>query len=162
MNFCYNCGAKLRKGAKFCKECGIELAIKEIEENKVVKEAKIDEEKETKKQESSSIKGSYYNDNIKTSKVVNDSKEDENTPTYLCIISLLFTFLGSLLPLVRGVSLLIGLGIMVYVRVAYPKSTFGKVLMWFYIIFYIIVIALLILFIITCSKACEGFFSNIF
>ena len=164
MKFCYNCGAKLKNGAKFCGECGTELAVIEKDEKgkKVVKEAKIDEEKEKKTQESSSLKGSYYNENIKTSKVVNESKEDENIPTYICIASLIFTFLGSLIPIARGLSLLIGLGLMVYVRIVYPKSTFGKVLMWLYIVFYTIVIILIILLVVACSRTCEGFISRFF
>ena len=145
MKYCFNCGNKLKKGDKVCSECGTKLDT--FKEEKVVKEAKIesetvkDEVKNEKKEDTSSLKGSYHNDNIKTSHVVNESSTDADTPIYLCIASLICTFiLTPLMPFLKGLPLLIGLGLMVFVRISYPKSTFGKVLMWLYIILYVIAI----------------------
>ena len=101
--------------------------------------------------------------------------EDKKKANLLCIISLGCMFI---LPVVFSVILLIlsdigidedvlgvitmilglgitgseiaALGLMIYVRIKYPKSTFGKVLMWIYIACAIMVVILTIIVMVAC------------
>jgi hypothetical protein len=58
--------------------------------------------------------------------------------------------IGTLLAGILGLSELAGFILMIYVRVKYPKNTFGKVLMWLYIIWLIMMVIAAILVIATC------------
>ena len=50
--------------------------------------------------------------------------------------------------------LIAALVIIIFVRVKYPKNTFGKVLMWIYIVFFAIFIIIIAAIIISCGLAC--------
>ncbi len=164
MKYCYNCGNKLKKGDIVCGKCGIELTDnkKEIKDAKVVEEKEVKKEieeveevkEEEKENTTSSTKGSYRNENIKTSNVVNSSDSDEDVPVYLCIASLVCSFILPWFLPVKILYPLIGLGLMIFVRVTYPNNTFGKVLMWIDIIAYTLAILFIILVVVACSKTC--------
>lgn len=64
-------------------------------------------------------------------------------------------FLGNLIDIIFTVAEIAGVVLMLYVRIKYPKSRFGKVVMWLYIIALIIII-LFIIFIITVCDGCMG------
>ena len=46
--------------------------------------------------------------------------------------------------------------IIIYVRVKYPKNTFGKVLMWIYIVMFVLYIITMAVIIIACGIACSA------
>ena len=59
--------------------------------------------------------------------------------------------LNDLMQNITGLLPLIGLIIMVFVRVKYPKNILGKVSMWLYIIFFVVTVVLLVAVIIACG-----------
>ncbi len=70
-------------------------------------------------------------------------------------VALVFEYLkiemNDLIENVTGIFPLIGLIMMVYVRVKYPKNVLGKVSMWLYIATFVISIILLVVAIVTCG-----------
>ena len=103
--------------------------------------------------------------------------EDQKAANILCIVSLILMFI---LPFICSIivvlmmeylpedstitqvawlilggittfSPLLSLGMMIYVRVKYPKSTFGKVLMWLYIAFVVIAVIAIIVVCAACA-----------
>lgn len=105
--------------------------------------------------------------------------EDRRKANILCVISLLceivplftnlpfFSFfsvrqetaglsiLGNILEAFGGIALIAGIILVIFVRVKYPQSTFGKVLMWIYIVFGIIAFLIFVAVLITCAIACN-------
>lgn len=67
-----------------------------------------------------------------------------------------FTTLTGMLESLGGIAMLAGFVIMIYVRVRYPKSIFGKVLMWVYIAMIIIALILFIAVLVICATICNG------
>ena len=65
--------------------------------------------------------------------------------------------LGNLISSVVGLSSIAGIVIMIIVRIKYPQNTFGKVLMWVYIVEYILLIILGIVIVIACGAAISDF-----
>ena len=70
-------------------------------------------------------------------------------------VALVFEYLkiemNDLIENVTGIFPLIGLIMMVYVRVKYPKNVLGKVSMWLYIATFVISIVLLVVAIVACG-----------
>lgn len=59
----------------------------------------------------------------------------------------------NILGIVGLLLLIAGIGLMIYVRVKYPKNTFGKVIMWLYIVLAIFSIIALIITMVICYSA---------
>ena len=79
--------------------------------------------------------------------------ESEELSSITTSFSELVYILGS------GVSILLAIAalvIIIYVRVKYPKNTFGKVLMWIYIVMFILYIITMAVVIIACGIACSA------
>lgn len=148
--FCSNCGTKIDEGNSFCTNCGTH-----IEENVV-------------------------NQNINTdNKIKEMTEEDKKRANLLSTLSLVCGFLAPgilsalaylLVDYIEGLSSIIyslvsiastaGLVLMIIVRVKYPKSVFGKVVMWIYIVSYIlaiIAVVLLIIACVSCLSQCKGY-----
>lgn len=68
--------------------------------------------------------------------------------------SVITTKIGSILSTFSGLGVIAGLVLMIYVRVKYPKNTFGKVLMILYIVAIALALIAIIVVIIACSIAC--------
>ena len=107
------------------------------------------------------------------------NKEDKSKANNLCILSILLNFVPPLLTgvfssifnsnlngesfissvifkvlyFILGVCPTAAFIIIIYVRIKYPKNTFGKVLMIFYIVGIIIYIFLFVAILVTCSSA---------
>ena len=94
-----------------------------------------------------------------------EDPQAKKTANLLCIISLILLFSPYIMSIVlympgfpdflygisnlaTGLLSLVSIGLMVYVRIKYPKNTFGKVIMWLYIAFLCIPILLALLFIV--------------
>ncbi len=69
------------------------------------------------------------------------------------VVSEMIFAIGSCASLAMGIAALV---IMIYVRVKYPKNTFGKVLMWVYIVLFALYIIAMVAFIIACGIACAA------
>lgn len=109
-------------------------------------------------------------------KNLNLNNNNESLPNFLCGISLvcmyvptlLLTILTSIeinfdymsvLNIFASLTSLAAWIIMIYVRVKYPKNTFGKVLMWFYIFSTVISIVRMIIIMVLCGASFEAFIS---
>ncbi len=68
------------------------------------------------------------------------------------IVSTFYNVFSALLYLAR----IVGFGIMIYVRMKYPKNLFGKVLMWIYIIMLVLLVLLIIFIAVLCNGCVEG------
>ncbi|SFC17137.1 hypothetical protein [Ruminococcus albus] len=101
-----------------------------------------------------------------------ETPEDKKKANTMCIISLLLMFCVNPLIVeisrngyenitsISGFSGLAALILMIYVRVKYPKNTFGKVLMIVYIVFFVlglIWLTLIMAMCASCMKDCHGF-----
>ena len=98
------------------------------------------------------------------------SGESKKRADMLCIISLGMMFLSALMPFLLGFVdtdsgskvltniivdalgflSLVSIAIMIFVRIKYPKNTFGKLLMWIYIVLVALSVLVLIAIIATC------------
>ena len=127
---CNQCGYMNVPGAKCCSNCGAILDMNAImEENKNKKMANI--------LCGVSIACTCFPGMIESAI---ENLQIQSAP--LALISLLM----DVIPVV-------GIAILVYVRVKYPTNTFGKVLMWLYIIGFIILMVLFATSIIACGIA---------
>lgn len=101
-----------------------------------------------------------------------ETPEDKKKANTMCIISLVLAFCvnpvivafsrngDDNISFLNGISSIVALILMIYVRVKYPKNTFGKVLMIVYIVFFVLGLISLILMIAMCAscmKDCHGF-----
>lgn len=147
MKYCEKCGNKIEEGADFCTSCG--NSLKPVQQNNIQKNKQP------------------------------LSPEDNKKANMLCGLSLLLSYgipglgaflsylassnstiiqyLGNLISSVVGLSSIAGIVIMIIVRIKYPQNTFGKVLMWVYIVEYILLIILGIVIVIACSAAISDF-----
>ena len=160
--FCQKCGAKINEGDSFCTQCGTPVEIETPKDNTVTNQT--DKPKDV------------FDENIKGNK--------------LCIISLILKygvlaigggiiellshfinnisvntsdFIVATLFVIVGICSLTAFVLMVIVRIKYPKNTFGKVLMWIYIIEIILaIIAIVMLFLacIACVNSLDNFFAS--
>ena len=159
---CQKCGTIINDGDSFCTQCGTPVKIETSNEKIVTNQPEQSKD--------------VFDENIKGNK--------------LCILSLILKYavgfigggiielfsnifpsvsdsvadliFGTLFSLV-GISSLAAFVLMVVVRVKYPKNTFGKVLMWIYIveiILAIIAIVLIFLMCMACANSLDEFFSN--
>ena len=145
--FCEKCGSKLTPGDAFCTQCG--APIPETKKEVVVQSV--------------------------------EDPEDKKKANMLCTISLILkygmglivgvtsgvfstiassstshTAISSINAVLASLSGIAGLGafvLMIVVRVKYPKNTFGKVIMWIYIIELILSILAAIILIVACASA---------
>lgn len=65
-----------------------------------------------------------------------------------------------ILPYLGGLCCLVSLILMIVVRVKYPKNTFGKVLMWLYIVvyaLYVIMVLVVVIFLVWFLSQCAGY-----
>lgn len=69
------------------------------------------------------------------------------------VVSDMIFALGTCASIAMSIAALV---IMIYVRVKYPKNTFGKVLMWVYIVSFVIYIIIMVAVIIACGIACAA------
>ncbi len=123
--YCGNCGNPLKNGDKYCEKCG------------------------------SPVSTDY---NMNTPQIQNNQKaEDQTTANILILIAFILFFPVSFLSNsigiygLNGISYLVGLTLLIYTRVKYPKNIFAKVLMWLVIIFTIIFIIFVFITFISCS-----------
>ncbi len=65
----------------------------------------------------------------------------------------LWDITGNILGIAGLLLLIAGIGLMIYVRVKYPTNTFGKVIMWLYIVLAILSIIALIITMVVCYSA---------
>ena len=144
--FCTNCGKELKEGDSFCTNCG--KAVNNNNNN-------LNEISQT----------NYTNDN-------NVNGFNPNTACWISlflvygtsILSYLFyylriDFLYDFLYSIGKLSVLAGIGLVIYTRVKYPQNKFAKILLIIYIITIILRIILIILLIATCMsmlKDCNG------
>lgn len=72
------------------------------------------------------------------------------------VVASVFRFLDSFLGVLSGIGHILGLVIMIYVRIKYPKNVFGKVVMWLYIIAIVLVVLFIILLMVLCNGCMDG------
>ena len=72
------------------------------------------------------------------------------------IVGGLFSFLSSLIGFCFHIARILGVVLMIYVRIKYPKNVFGKVLMWIYIIVLVIIILFIIFIMVLCNGCIDG------
>lgn len=68
----------------------------------------------------------------------------------------------NLIGSLAGIGFVAGIVLLIIVRVKYPQNTFGKVLMWVYIVFAVLCFLAFFLFLVACSIACNGASSSCF
>lgn len=156
---CKNCGIEITEDCKFCTNCGtpVEEVQNTTPSTQTVEDNRIE---------------------IQNAVNINTSVEDDKKANKLCIISLVLKYVPSIIiggvygasvdssnSIANALTLLLGLGplaaliLMIYVRVKYPKNTFGKVLMWLYIIEIVFSLIALVIIMITCAgilNSCKG------
>ena len=71
-------------------------------------------------------------------------------PEYSDIPSIIMNILGT----IDTLGVIAGIAMMIYVRVKYPGNTFGKVLMWLYIILAALAVILFIIYMVVALVAC--------
>lgn len=156
---CKNCGIEITEDCKFCTNCGTPIGETTTQENNSTPSTQKVEPTQT-----------IVNNNVNT-------LEDDKKANKLCIISLVLKYVPSILiggvysavdssnSIANALTLLLGLGplaaliLMIYVRVKYPKNTFGKVLMWLYIIEIVFSLIAIVIIMITCAgilNSCKG------
>ena len=142
---CKKCGATLVGGAKFCKECGEPVDV-------VVPSTIVQQPVVTPTDSKNYI-----------------SPEDNNKANMLTAISLVTNIFSSIIAgflsafgmndafvsAVGGLLPLVSLGLLIYVRIKYPKNVFSKVLLIIYLVLFFGGILLMLLFVFACAIACS-------
>lgn len=128
--YCGNCGNHLKEGDRFCGKCG-----------------------------------AVTNLNNQPQMPISKPKEDQTTPNLLTLVSFLCFFIvpaffsGLDIRYVGGVSYLVGLTLLIYTRIKYPKNILSIVLMVLVIVFTILAILGMIFLAISCGffiRDCQG------
>jgi uncharacterized membrane protein YvbJ len=138
--YCKYCGKELEENATFCGNCG-----KEIEQ----------------------INTTSNVNNISNNKIEKSTNTDEEDARIYCILSLVCTFFSGIITKIlyslniniysiTPLCTIIGIVLMIYARVKYPKSKFAKVLMWLYLILFILGILMIIVLIICCFEIIDS------
>ena len=141
--YCKFCGSPVKDNDSFCTNCGSQI-IKSNQSNDIV-----------------------FQDNKRANKLCLLSLFWLFIfPAYTALLSVFlekggdfFSIIYSLHEAISAISPFIALILMVYVRVKYPKNTFGKVLMWLYIVLFIILLIAFVYLIIGCIQTCERGFA---
>lgn len=68
----------------------------------------------------------------------------------------LFSFLNSVFSILFTLARILGVVLMIYVRIKYPRNIFGIVLMWIYIIILILTILFIIFIMVLCNGCMDG------
>lgn len=72
------------------------------------------------------------------------------------LIGGLIAFINSLLNILFVATRILGVVLMIYVRINYPKNVFGIVLMWIYIIILVATILLFLFVVVLCNGCISG------
>ena len=149
--FCPNCGRKMENDEKYCIECGMprEGTIPSSDPQAQPQPSKLNLNQETPEEKAQANKLCLYSIGCTILGHI-------ATGLYAALTGEVSSLVGSISSLL-GVA---GLILMIVVRVKYPKNTFGKVLMWIYIVYFIFailsIIAAVILFAWFCYSCTEA------
>ena len=69
--------------------------------------------------------------------------------------SVLYDRISGALSALGILFLIVGIVLVIYVRVKYPKNIFGKVLMWIYIVLAVLILIAFIVMLVACTLACS-------
>lgn len=148
--FCEKCGNKLTPGDSFCTQCGAPISEQNVQ---VITQPKTMEDPEEKKKANMLCTISLilkYGMGLITGVVagVMSAIGNPSSSSYSVIASA-----NTVLASLTGIAGLAAFVIMIVVRVKYPKNTFGKVIMWIYIVELILSILAAIILIVACASA---------
>ena len=155
MNYCGECGSKLKKGNKHCTQCGAPMV-----EEKVKKPAPVEIKNnvETPEEKIQGNKYAYISLGLTFGVpfIVGAILYMYESYTYVSSINVLFNSVAML----SEMSPLAGLVVLIIGRSKYPKNLLLKIIMWIYLVLIFLIIAVFVLVIASCfaaaSSGCPG------
>ena len=161
-NKCLNCGFDNNLESSFCTNCGNTLN-KMNSQNNFNNVVNTNDNQNLKTGANSNINNNY-------------NRKDKTNANILGTISLILYFAGGsiilylrnmlgnsitpisrLLETIGGLCPLAGITVMIVGRVIYPQNTFLKIVMWFIIVSFILLVIAFIILTIACAVTCSSF-----